>query len=65
MDSLLGLLVPLGVLILAGAWLSRYQLRSYGKHVAQVEAINNELLTLNRDMVAELREIKAILKDRK
>jgi hypothetical protein len=54
------LLVFLG----AGVALSRRQMKSYGQHVAEVKAINDELIAINRDMVAELREIKTILKDR-
>jgi len=64
-DIVWGMALPLLLLIGAGAWLSRYQMKSYGKHVDKVEAINNELLTLNREVVAELREIKELLKDRK
>ena len=65
MDFVWGMALPLLLLIGAGVLLSRYQMKSYGKHVDKVEAINNELITLNRDMVAELRQIKEILKDRK
>ncbi len=52
-------------LFLGGAWwVSRQQMRSYGQHVAEVKAINDEIVATNRDMIAELREIKQILKDR-
>ena len=37
---------------------------TYSEHVAEVKAINDELIALNREAVAELREIKQILKDR-
>ena len=44
--------------------MSRKQMGAYSEHVAEVKAINDELIALNREMVAELREIKQILKDR-
>ena len=63
MDALsfvLPLLLLLGVIFL----IARYQMRSYGKHVERVENINDELVSLNRQIVVELREIKEILRDR-
>ena len=44
--------------------MSRKQTSTYSEHVAEVKAINDELIALNREAVAELREIKQILKDR-
>ena len=47
-----------------GLWISKHQMRRYGEHVDQVNAVNDELKAINREMLAELREIKEILKDR-
>jgi uncharacterized protein YneF (UPF0154 family) len=63
-SDLLPLIVIFVVLIVVGAWMSKRQMSSYGKHVAEVKAINDEIVKMNREMVAELREIKQILKDR-
>jgi hypothetical protein len=54
------------ILILA-VWIGfvAYRLRINGKHVDQMRSMNDELLTINRQMIAELRAIKEILKDRK
>ena len=57
----LPLIVIFGLLIVLAA----YQMRSYGKHVDRVQTINDEILAINREMIAELREIKEILRDRK
>ena len=40
------------------------QMRRYEAHVNEVKHINDELIELTREMAAELREIKQILKDR-
>ena len=53
------------LLLLSGIlWISRKQMGSYGRHVAEVKAINDEIVAINRQVIAELREIKQILKDR-
>ena len=41
------------------------QSRSYGRHVDRVHSINDEILTTNREMISELREIKELLRDRR
>ena len=66
-DFIAAWLTPLLILLVfmgAGVLISKRQMRSYGKHVAEVKAINDELVAINRKMVAELREIKTILKGR-
>lgn len=57
--------LPLLLIIAAVVVMARYQMSSYRKHVDRVEASNGELVTLNREMVAELREIKEVLRERK
>lgn len=56
----LPLIVILGVFLGLGI----YQMRKHQGHVDQVTDINNELVAINREMIAELREIKELLRDR-
>ncbi len=56
---------PLIIVVVAVAITGRMSMKSYSDHVARVEAINQDLVKMNSEMVAELREIKHILKDRK
>lgn len=57
--------LPLIVIAIVFAALMRWSMVSYGRHVTKVESINDELVTINRAMIAELRDIKQLLKDRK
>lgn len=57
--------LPLVIIMVAVVFFSRRSMKSYAAHVAHVEKINNELVEINREMIAELREIKQILKDQK
>ena len=45
--------------------MARLSMKSYSRHVARVEEINKDLTALTQEMVAELREIKQLLKDQK
>ena len=62
--SLLVNWVPLVVLLLAWVFFMRRANRNYKSHVAEVNQINAEILAANREMLVELREIKAALKDK-
>ncbi len=57
----------LPLIILMGIWwfLVRKWNRQYRGHVDQVNAINAEILAANREMLAELSEIRKALQDRK
>jgi len=61
--------LPLIVIVIGYLVYARYTQRSYWAnykgHIDRVEAINDRLIASNADIVAELREIKEILKDRK
>ena len=37
--------------------------KSYKRHVDEVNAVNQQIVDTNREMIAELREIKELLKD--
>lgn len=56
--------LPLIVIFAILIWFGVGQTRSYQRHVEEVKAVNDELVAINRKMVAELGEIKTILKDR-
>lgn len=56
--------LPLVLIFVAIACLARYQMRQYSAHVAQVNAINPEILSSNREMTAELKELNRTLKER-
>lgn len=57
--------LPFVLIIGVFLWFSVSQMRSYKKHVDRVQTINDEILEINQAMIAELREIKEILKDHK
>jgi hypothetical protein len=57
--------LPLFVILAGFLGLGILSSRTYRKQVDRVENINAEILANNRQLVAELREIKEILKDRK
>lgn len=55
---------PLALFAGVFIWFGIRQMNSYHAHVEEVKHINDELIVLTREMAAELREIKQILKDR-
>lgn len=66
-EELISLLVnwlPLLVLLVAWVYFMRRANRNYKAHVAEVNGVNAQILEANREMLAELREIKAVLKDK-
>ena len=56
---------PLALVIIIMVAMARLSMKSYSRHVARVEEINKDLTALTQEMVAELREIKQLLKDQK
>jgi len=56
---------PLVLIIIAVVITGRMSMKSYSNHVARVEEINKDISALTQEMVAELREIKQLLKDQK
>jgi hypothetical protein len=56
--------LPLGVILLVFGLVGWLSTRSYSRHVAEVNAVNQAIVDTNREMIAELREIKQVLKDR-
>lgn len=67
-EELISLLVnwlPLVVLLVAWVYFMRRANRHYKAHVAEVNQINAAILATNRDMLIELREIKAALREQR
>lgn len=67
-EELISLVVnwlPLVVLLLAWVVFMRRANRHYKAHVADVNAINADILAANREMLAELRGIKAAIKEQR
>ncbi|WP_417579298.1 hypothetical protein [Pelagibacterium sp.] len=64
MSELFAAWLPFIILVVVFVVLSRLAQRSYKKHVDDVNAVNQAIVDTNRGMIAELREIKQILKDR-
>ena len=62
--EILPILIGLAVFVLFAFAVSRRQTQAYKTHVSDVMDINNQLLASQQEMVAELREIKSILKER-
>jgi hypothetical protein len=65
MAELIAAWLPIVVIAVVFGLVMRYSAKSYARHVDRVQAINDETLAINREMIAELREIKELLKDRK
>lgn len=57
----------LPLILIMGGYLvyARYAQRGYRQHIDRVEAINDRLVDSNSQIIAELRDIKEILRDRK
>ncbi|MBO6639680.1 MAG: hypothetical protein JJ920_18110 [Roseitalea sp.] len=52
------------LVLLAVVWVGyRYSMKHYRSHVDEVNAVNQQIVDTNREMIAELKEIKQILKD--
>ena len=56
--------LPLVLLLVAFGLFLRRSTRTYYEHVNQVNAVNQAIVDTNNEMIAELREIKDILRDR-
>ena len=65
MVELIAAWLPLAIIIVVVVIMGRLSMKSYSNHVARVEQINQENTALTREMVAELREIKQLLKDQR
>lgn len=61
---LIGSMLPFIVLFAGLFFVMRATNRHYQKHVHEVNTVNQEIADTNREMIAELREIKQLLKDR-
>ncbi|MEM5502423.1 hypothetical protein WNY59_12585 [Ahrensia kielensis] len=61
---LIGTLLPFAVLFGGLFLFLRATNRHYQKHVHEVNSVNQKIADTNREMIAELREIKQLLKDR-
>ena len=57
--------VPLALFVALFAFFFRRSTRSYYEHVDQVNAVNQAIVDTNKEMIAELREIKEILRNQK
>ena len=56
--------LPLLVLLGAVWWGYRVSMRRYKEHVDEVNTVNQKIVDTNQEMIAELREIKELLKRR-
>lgn len=56
---------PLVIIFVLVIVMGRLSMKSYSSHVARVEEINKDLVVMTQEMVAELREIKQLLKDQR
>lgn len=56
---------PLVIIFVLVIVMGRLSMKSYSNHVARVEEINKDLVVMTQEMVAELREIKQLLKDQR
>ena len=57
--------LPLVLFLAAFGFFLRRSTRTYYEHVDQVNAVNQAIVDTNKEMIAELREIKDILRDQK
>jgi hypothetical protein len=57
--------LPVIIIALAIGYAGRQSMKSYAGHVSRIEAMNNDLVDQNGEILAELREIKQLLKDQK
>ena len=55
--------LPFIILLVAVFFFMRSANRHYRSHVDEVNAVNQQIVDTNREMIAELKEIKQILKD--
>ena len=63
MSDLLGIAIPLGLLFAGGYWLVRYQMTSYGRHVAHIEELNERHSQIAREAVAEQKRTNVLLEE--
>lgn len=61
--EMIGVWLPFIILIGVVLFLIRAGNRQYRVHVDEVNAVNQQIADTNREMIAELKEIKQILKD--
>lgn len=55
--------LPLLVILAVFLFWARAARKQYQRHVDEVNGVNQQIVDTNRDMIAELQEIKQILKD--
>lgn len=55
--------LPFLLIVTAFALWGRSANKKYRQHVDEVNAVNQQIVDTNREMIAELKEIKQILKD--
>lgn len=55
--------LPLLIILIAFFVWARSAKKHYQGHVDEVNAVNQQIVDTNREMIAELKEIKQILKD--
>ena len=56
--------IPLIVILAIFLLFLRYTKRTREKYMGDMQKMNEDVINLNREMVAQLREIKEILRDR-
>lgn len=63
MGETLAAWLPLVIILAAFFFWARTAKKQYQKHIDDVNGVNQQIVDTNREMIAELQEIKQILKD--
>lgn len=63
MGETLAAWLPLIIILVVFVFWARAAKKQYQKHVDEVNGVNQQIVDTNREMIAELREIKQVLKD--
>lgn len=63
MSETLAAWLPLIIILVVFVFWGRAAKKQYQKHIDEVNGVNQQIVDTNREMIAELREIKQVLKD--